>query len=209
MVRTLNLLEKRKFHTNVKVGEKFIFSIGGNNDFTALASCEKFDISNEDYQPSAELNYERSGGIAVCQSNQFIFCFGGWNEASKYFPNTIEKFDVLSELMKWVVIDVNLQNHLQKFGMNGIEIENGILLIFGGQNEATSSDLCYVFNKDQSFSLPPEKLMKPANFSLFCLQPIRFGYKIYSLCSSKLIHTYDIINHNWELINFYSWAKPL
>ena len=126
--------------------KRYIYAIGGitsNSQFTQ--KCERYDISHEEWQEIAELNYNAVASCCCSFNDKYIFKFGGIFSPEKL--NTyIEMYSPKEN--RWVLIDAKisespeiLKAHNFKFLSTSacIQINQNQMLIFGGYDEQNQS----------------------------------------------------------------------
>ena len=205
-----NMKEKRSFHSLIKPEGNFIYTLGGNDqNFLALSSCEKYNLSKDSYENAPKMNIEKSNAFSICMDNRIIYCFFGWNNAKKNYQNVIEKLDITKERESWKMIQLNSSNNilLSRIGSNVCEIQPGIFMIFGGKNEITTYDNCYIFDRSEKL-LPHKSVMSlPASFCIYPSQTLGFNNKMYSVCDSKLVHCLNLSTQSWSIDDDFTFNK--
>ena len=209
-IKKSDMIEGRVFHSVSKVGSNILYTLGGNNSSNnSLSTCEKYNLTYDHSERVSNMQYPKSGGCSLCIEGRYLYSFSGWIESIKQFSNSIEKIDILNEEGGWITIQ-NMSNAwfnnawLAKIGMNTVEIENSVFLLFGGKNDKNISDGCFVFDKSEKLRPYSSNLAVPASFYFHCGQPIVHNNNVYTVCDSKLVHCLNLKSEIWTIDKFYN-----
>jgi hypothetical protein len=197
------MIHPKRYHTLVAVNKFLIFSVGGYNDNGDIDLCERYSIDHDKWAMSAKLNSPRSQ-VAVCVlDNYLLYAFGGT------FSSSVEKLNVMRESAYWKDVQVK-----RAYGWGrrdkaaAIQIQPGIILIFGGHDSGYKGD-AFLFNvKESNISRVDLGMKKPDAF--YQRKPVIYMDKVYAMGSYyKDIHAFDVKEKEWEYIPFNKWfPKP-
>ena len=209
--KQMNLIKNRSFHSLVKSNYS-IYSIGGIDEsgFT-MSSCEKVTVNEFNPTIFSNLNYPRSSAIALSITEQFLYCFCGWNESAKDYITSIEQFDFrrVERFWKNITIQKDQNYMITRYASNIAEISSGLFIIFGGRNQNTVLDNCLIFSPESNFSLHSSKLSLPTNFYKHCGQPLQYNNVIYSICDLNIVHCLNLSNMQWTIDSGFTFNKFL
>ena len=133
-IDTYNMMPKKN-HSMIFLPGKYIFIVGGNDLKTFY-----FDIEINEFTEWADLNKKRNEP-ALALINNNLYCFEYTNSKNSNEEFTIEKTDLKSDFLEWIIInpDLNLSLENQKFNQKffGIikNVDNIIIFIGGNMND--------------------------------------------------------------------------
>lgn len=182
-----------------------ILVIGGYNQY----SCEIYDPVNSTWEFTDSLNYQRDWGFtASVLENGEVIVVGGvdieTNPPGIYTLKTCEKFDPTLE--EWIIID---SLEIERKGHTATILNDGRLLIAGGDNSLGSISYCEVFNPiTGQWSLTDSLFIKRGNHSAVLLPNGKVLVTGGGNLDSLYIFTCEVFDpaiENWDIVGVTSF----
>lgn len=197
----------RANHTLTALNDELLYVVGGWNSEGEIASCEEFQISENQWTVCASLN-EPKMWITVCPVNgRYLYAFGGSANLKPKELGTIECLDTSNKAAKkWTKITLTAGEEIwpRCFFMGGIQLEENTIILFGGLHSETKLDNSFYFNPATKTITKGPKLKKKDAF--YRSKPGINGNEMVIVGSTEGdLHIYDIVKKTWNLMLKATW----
>jgi hypothetical protein len=201
-----NMKVARATHTLVALNAEALFVVGGQNGTGELASCEKYSIAANEWQPCASLTEEKKW-VSVCPfSGRYLYAFGGSLKTGGE-TEAIESLDCnAAGLKQWTRIVLAHGKELWKSSifMGTIQLDPASILVFGGLVAKEDVRTVFLFTPATQSLVPSNPLQKEDSF--YRTKPQRRGNQLMVVgAPAGDLHILELTTRIWKVIDKDEW----
>ena len=160
-----NLRKKRYWHSMIFIPEKYIFIIGGPNEF----DVELYDIEKNTCVIDSRLNEERCEPSLILVNEKYLYSIFGFH-LYESFINTIERCNIHKKHRNWEMINYKITNApgLAKAFFGVSYVGNNIILVSDKENQNDlKPNYLLVPGRDNCDTISDEGILNSKNPRLF------------------------------------------
>lgn len=197
-------MPNKKFDFTLCYHKGFIYLIcGKDSDSVVVDTCEKYDVSRNQWTSIASINRRRYAASAVAvRETDKIYLFGGRSDYHNNMMEDIEEYNIAQN--SWKIIKLSSPNEWTPVEVcSSIQIKSGKILIFGGSDASIEdSRQSYIFDTE-SFKLEKTNpLRKP---HVFVSASFLHGNYVFAVgneyyVKNRNIHRFNIEKNEWEIV---------
>ncbi len=193
LIALASMMEPRSRHAAASDGTR-IFVMGGENATGTLATCEKYEPSENAWKSLPEFNEKRCG-LSACVMGNWLYAGFGWNSS---YLNSIERLDLTRE-KHWETIKLGKKQVLHELQVPGmVPLKDNEILIFGGYKEGEELTAETAVLDTKNNTVKKGKAMG-AEEAFIASEVKKVGDSVYAFGYTKGgLHVYDIAKDEWE-----------
>ena len=178
------------------LNRKTIYSIGGFESGSPLATCEKYNTLDDTWRSIPALCEKRRTPTVCPIESRYIYVFAGTYDGSKY-AMSIEFLDTLTDKEGWKMLDIKDTSWLNFYGAGSIYLGRKKVLIIGGYSGSARNN-CFVL--DMNTKEVTEISPLPKRDWFWKRQALLMHNKVYVFgYDTKELFVYNIAEDLWAI----------